>query len=376
MELPSALARDRVHVFVAGPGIGEGCAIALPNGEWILIDGCETRPESGVEHPLRMLVERFGKNHSSVSHLILTHPHADHVYGFIDLIEELSPDYIGVTGPDPQKNLARELGLDPPSEATSALTRRRRVKTALARIQAWSEQHPGHLCSLCSGVSLQLRDAGTLEVVTRAPDAAVLSTWWSDGTLPRMIRDDTNALSIVLELRWGATRLLFGGDLPSDGQTGWRRVHQADPRIARPHVFKLPHHGSRGALYEPVLGRPGDEAAWIVTPFSPSQLPRADVDDGLDRLLALQSPVHLTAMSMSKRLQAAIDRDEVEADQLVAIRDALLQKGFFNDEREHVLAGTGVGGLDPIWHVEIDEAGTICSRHHGRASLAVYRAQR
>lgn len=31
--LPRALPRDCVHLFVAGPGIGEGCAVALPNGE-------------------------------------------------------------------------------------------------------------------------------------------------------------------------------------------------------------------------------------------------------------------------------------------------------------------------------------------------------
>lgn len=288
-----------------------------------MIDGCATGSGQSAEHPLRLIVDRFGDNHGSVSHLILTHPHADHVYGFVELIEQLAPRYIGVTGPDPRQNLVRELSLVPATEATSALQRRGRVLTALARVQAWSEAHPDRLCSLSSGVRLQLHDADDIEVVACAPDAVVLSRWWGDGTLPGVIQHNANALSVVLELRWGTTQLLLGGDLPSSGETGWQRVHATHPSVAQPHVLKVPHHGSRASLHEPVLSTPHDGAAWLVTPFSPSDLPRADDEDGLDQLLGLQSPILLTALSMSRRLQAAIERHEVEADELPRLVAAL-----------------------------------------------------
>lgn len=123
-----------------------------------------------------------------------------------------------------------------------------------------------------------------------------------------------------------------------------------------------------------MLGTPQDAAAWLVTPFSPSDLPRADIDDGLDRLLALQSPILLTASSMSRRLQAAIERYEVEADDLPRLTAALRRGGLFFDEREQVYASTAVGGLDPIWHVAVNDAGEICSAHRGRTALAVRRS--
>jgi hypothetical protein len=123
-----------------------------------------------------------------------------------------------------------------------------------------------------------------------------------------------------------------------------------------------------------VLGTPHDGAAWLVTPFSPSDLPRADDEDGLDQLLGLQSPILLTALSMSRRLQAAIERHEVEADELPRLVAALRGGGFFLDEREQVCASTAVGGLDPIWHVAVNDAGEICSAHRGRTALAVRRS--
>jgi hypothetical protein len=58
-ELPTELPEDRLHVFVAGPGTGEGIAVALPGGRWLLIDGCQTGSGSARSYPLQAIVERF-----------------------------------------------------------------------------------------------------------------------------------------------------------------------------------------------------------------------------------------------------------------------------------------------------------------------------
>ncbi|TVQ88165.1 MAG: hypothetical protein EA397_17370 [Deltaproteobacteria bacterium] len=56
------LDRSLLHVFVAGPGTGEGIAIALPGPDlgWILIDGCRCTPDpSDEELSVRWVLRKF-----------------------------------------------------------------------------------------------------------------------------------------------------------------------------------------------------------------------------------------------------------------------------------------------------------------------------
>ena len=54
--LGASLDRSLLHVFVAGPGYGEGIAIALPGQGWLLLDGCET---THGKLPLVAILERW-----------------------------------------------------------------------------------------------------------------------------------------------------------------------------------------------------------------------------------------------------------------------------------------------------------------------------
>lgn len=47
-----ALGGNDLAVFVAGPGLGEGVAVALPGGGWLLIDGCRAGGAVGDDAPL------------------------------------------------------------------------------------------------------------------------------------------------------------------------------------------------------------------------------------------------------------------------------------------------------------------------------------
>lgn len=63
MSLPAAeelsalatLRTDLLYVFVAGPGKGEGIAVAFPGGDWLFVDGCRTSDT----FPLRSIFDRF-----------------------------------------------------------------------------------------------------------------------------------------------------------------------------------------------------------------------------------------------------------------------------------------------------------------------------
>lgn len=95
LEKLDALDDALLYVFVAGPGIGEGVAVALPREGWLFVDGCRTLSDS---FPLRELFERFRRKTDRVLGVILTHPHRDHAYGVAELIGELSPEFVGVAG--------------------------------------------------------------------------------------------------------------------------------------------------------------------------------------------------------------------------------------------------------------------------------------
>jgi hypothetical protein len=66
-----------------------------------------------------------------------------------------------------------------------------------------------------------------------------------------------NHLSTVVEVVFGATRLVLGGDLPtleSNSTTrvpaGWDLVMDRHPSLGAHHGLKLPHHGSAEAHHE------------------------------------------------------------------------------------------------------------------------------
>jgi hypothetical protein len=214
-----------------------------------------------------------------------------------------------------------------------------------------------------------------------APDAAILARWWEDGTLPSRIRDHANALSAAVQIRYGATRLLLGGDLPvtqggASVATGWDRVVEHHPTVMESVGFKVPHHGSREALHPRMVAPTGDQRAWVVTPFASSDLPRPADDDGLDQLLRGQSPVHLTALSMSRRLQAAMETGRLlSRSQIDPARSSLRDDGLFGEGDEAVFAGTATGPMDPVWYLAFDGAGAVVDRAAGGAALQVVRRE-
>lgn len=53
------LDRSLLHLFVAGPGEGEGIAVALPGSGWLMVDGCRTGPPRRREFPLEHVWKRW-----------------------------------------------------------------------------------------------------------------------------------------------------------------------------------------------------------------------------------------------------------------------------------------------------------------------------
>lgn len=380
LEELKQLKREWLHVFVAGPGQGEGIAIALPEQGWLLVDGCTA---GDGRFPLEVILEHWRAHADDpVQAMVLTHPHQDHVEGIAELIEALKPEWVAVTaGDSPGKTLlqvASTLTRARPGENTQTQLLAKKVVAALAAIEGWEEAHPGRLLGLLDGQPLLTR--ADVQVKARAPDQTGLESFLRSKGLARRLQNDANHVSLVLELSFGALRLVLTGDLPylkSKGRrlvpTGWQAVSARHPHLGDHHGLKVPHHGSPEAMHPGwMTARGGHSRAWLVTPFNSSDLPHLTRLEGLPTLLNHEPEVLLTAIPASKYVQAAQPAGGfVRLAQLVDRQAGQKAGGSFLSGGTVINSGSAVGALDPVWCVAFDQTGAIQGRWHGRAALAV-----
>jgi hypothetical protein len=296
------LDRSLMHVFVAGPGYGEGIAVALPHSGWIVLDGCRV---STGRLPILAILERWRSSTEPVEALLLTHPHADHAFGIRETIEATAPRRIGVTTSPSSPALVfatAEAGLAAASPGALDQLRRRTVIDAMLAIRRRFDSAPGDLLALVDGAQVPVARPGVTAFV-RAPDAALVHERLAGGR-----RGDPNELSAVVELVFGATRIVLGSDLPTvDARgsvlgAGWDTVLDRHPHLGDHRALKIPHHGSLAAFHAELMTSSSGRVWWI-SPFNRGRrLPPTD-PDGLPRLVALNGEVSLTATPRARGAQ-------------------------------------------------------------------------
>lgn len=304
MMLPpkDVLDRDKLHFFVAGPGQGEGLAIALPRPHlgWIFVDGCRT--DAG-EHPLHEIWRQYRLAEEKTECIVLTHPHKDHYAGMVELIDLTDPVRLACVATH-HRSYVRALRDDPVVEDYPHLLTGP-VKELLARIQNECDWNGKEHIELRAGRAIPLhRTDVTIRVV--GPDSDGARTFFAHAGLAGRLRTRANEISAVLEIRYGKTRLVLGGDLPeldhgAGPVTGWTRVLSSYPDLPGSRVLKIPHHGSDGAMHTGMVGAGAAPAGacWVLTPFQGGAvrpLPQLQGRRGVERLLEGIDEVHLTSL--------------------------------------------------------------------------------
>lgn len=388
-ELASLTSLDRsfLHVFVAGPGTGEGIALALPQRGWVLIDGCRSDEDSSGEHlPLRWLVQRFRgpPEEDPVQAMVLTHPHGDHADGFGELVVELDPELVGVASPDPPQrtllDLFEEAVAAQPYDA-EADRRNRQVEVAFKAMNLWEDRRGSSVTALRDGISWRW---GQVEMAARAPTAAELAALLSRVT-PRNVGRVANRMSLVFEVTMGDLRLVLGGDMPSEHggsvvPEGWGNILGRHPDLARAVALKVPHHGSREALHDGLLaGEPADRC-WWVTPFARSALPRGQrseargVVEGMTRLLGHQERVQVTALPTRRARQRHVPPPgyvtQSEWNEAFQAKDLA---GPFAKRALEVGPAPGALPGQPLWGAAFDAGGRWAARWRGEVAMDVVR---
>lgn len=377
LDVLHTLDRELLHVFVAGPGQGEGIAVALPGSGWLLVDGCTTGAD-GSGLPLLEIVKRWRASaEEPILAMVLTHPHQDHAGGFARLVEELEPRTIGLAGEDLHQHAKAAFES---TRTTSDRLRTGAVYAALLAIDRWCEDHPGKLVALQQGTELSLPGSAS-SVVVRGPEPELLARFLSEPGVRKRLKEEANHISVVLEIEFGAARVILSGDLPryrtgtrAAVPSGWDQVLSVRPELGSHAVLKIPHHGSAEAMHPDLMAAVAPtERAWAVTPHNSSRLPKLARMDGLPLLLTWQPSILLTGVPVSKKVQAVAPAPgTVRLSQLVSrLPLQVIGEPFLDTGGEELTPGDAHEPLDPIWAVAVNRAGAVVNRWRGRAALEV-----
>jgi hypothetical protein len=184
---------------------------------------------------------------------------------------------------------------------------------------------------------------------------------------------DPNELSAVVELVFGATRIVLGSDLPAvDARgaalpAGWHAVVHRHPHLGSHHGLKVPHHGSPAAFHAGLMTAGGGRTWWI-SPFNRGRrLPPTD-PDGLPRLVALNGEVSLTATPRAGAAQPIQDEPAIvrliDLPSLFAVTSPVVAGAFS-------VTPPALEPLDPVWCAAFDDQGALRGAWRGNRAFRV-----
>lgn len=218
---PQYFAEGQLRIYALDVGQGDGFLIISPEGKSVLIDAGP--PGAGDDVVAALRKRRIG----SLDLAVATHPHADHIGGFRQVIENVEVknflDSGQVFASDEYERLLRTI-------------RDNRIKFITAR--------RGMKFDLDSGVKLEtLNPQGDDRWITKIRQGGSVE----------------NANSVVLRLSYGDFSMLFTGD--AEFETEALMMKSGAPLRAQ--VLKVGHHGSRHATSGRFLETVKPEAAII-----------------------------------------------------------------------------------------------------------------
>lgn len=196
-------ADTNLHIYFLNVGQGDSEYIKMPNGQDVLIDG---GPDSSVLGELGKVMTLGDRK---IDLVVLTHPHADHLTGLIDVINRFEIGEVWETGVeypsstyDTWKNLVKEKGIS--DKFVSANTEK------------------------------QFGDVKIFVLYPLSP-------------IKNQTIDNLNNASIISELDYNKFSALFLGDAEISAQA------QILKSVKPMQVVKIAHHGSQNGLNEDLM---------------------------------------------------------------------------------------------------------------------------
>lgn len=212
----SRFCQQSLEVTFFDVGQGDAILVETPERHLILIDG---GPDDTILEKMGQILP-FWRQHIDL--VILTHPHADHLYGLIQILDRYQVDYILWSGVECLDSIC-QLWKDELAEDDSEII----IAQAGQRIRSAS---------------------------------MVLDVLYPLTSYYRYLPDDHNEVSIVTKLSYGNHTFLFTGDITDKGE---KEMILAWDDYLLSNIMKVAHHGSISSSQEEFLDTVRPEIAII-----------------------------------------------------------------------------------------------------------------
>src|SRR5262245_91167 len=221
-EVPTPfVTQGRLQIYALDVGQGDSELIISPDGKSVLIDAGLPQAGEDVVAALRK------RNISSLDLAVATHPHADHIGGMRQVIENFEVKNFLDSG---------QIYASSEYERLLRVIKEKKIK--------FIEAKKGMKFDLGSGVSLEtLNPQGDGQWITKVRAGGSVE----------------NANSVVMRLTYGDFSMLFTGD--AETETEQLMIKSGEPLRAQ--VLKVGHHGSRYATSAKFLEAVSPEVAII-----------------------------------------------------------------------------------------------------------------
>ncbi|MDQ3030946.1 MAG: MBL fold metallo-hydrolase [Myxococcota bacterium] len=378
------LDRRLLWLIAYGPGHGEGLLVALPERGWLVIDGVSIGSGAAAERPLIAALERWRAPDEPIDALVLTHAHKDHCGGFVELLDhpELGGAIRTIACVAAYVPGARLGAFEVEVTALERLSRVKddaverlaaaRVRAALERIR--SEWERGRATALHEGKELSLSTTRASARVL-SPTIADVTTFFAEDGIESRIVQCANDMSAVIDVRFGAMRLLLGADLPEARgglplPYGWSAIGKRDASLHEHHALKVPHHASDEAIAAAWHTPAGRARTWVTTPYNGGGgVPSFEEGRGVDTILA-SDELRLTSLPVAWKNQAPLPE---------VMTTAQIRSGAHRT----VLPGLGTArpagrardlrAGDCMWALAFDDRGELVASYRGTAATRVVR---
>ncbi len=193
----------KLHVYFFDVGQGDSVLIQTSKNQQILIDG---GPDNTVLSGLGEVMPFYDKK---IELVILTHPHADHLVGLLEVLKNYQVDQILTTGV---------------------------VHTTPEYIK-WLET--------IKNKDIPVKIAQAAQIINL--DGAKMDILYPFESLAEEKVEDLNNSSIVCQLLYGQISFLFTGDIEEETEGKLKNNN------LKSNVLKIPHHGSSTSLLSGIL---------------------------------------------------------------------------------------------------------------------------
>jgi beta-lactamase superfamily II metal-dependent hydrolase len=301
---------DELEVTLLGSGDGESCVIHLGNDRWMIVDSFNESSDAGGEPAAKVYLESLDVPIENVRLIVLTHLHRDHYRGLDVLVRHYTDARLVL----PAAIEARRF---------RGLLSREGIKVIQTVVEAYevARNRKRGAVTYLQTVSVLQSLAGTgpdAKVIALAPSDEACSK--ADESLAEVLElalnadggehnvadavkylEDQNLTSIALHVAGCGLGAILGGDVVNDEpEYGWQAIvdHEDVVHLGKSHAFKVPHHGSKGALLDEAMDLLLHERALnLVTSYTRSQIPKREQ---LERLLQ-RGDVWQTSPSPTKK---------------------------------------------------------------------------